>query len=315
MSLELTKSQIQEYLPVSNTFVPDNFKKYIRSAERSYMHKYLSKLEYEKVIAKDPNTDDVADQVIRATICLAYYKYIPFSAVILSNAGITQIRSETQVSAKQEAIEDLRLACYNEGFEELEAVLIAFEADPEIYTDWSGSDAATLSKQLLFRNATDFSRHVNIRELRRVFVTLMPSIRTLQNSRIRRILGNELLADLLITVSPENTLLIDTYVKPALAHLAMADAIPNLAVQLDEYDMILLSDNTGANRQSKSGKALDRTMLDLLVKSYQAKAETLLDYLCDFLLMQAADYPLYDPPTNIISDTVFLRGDERVIGF
>lgn len=315
MSLTLTKEQIQEYIPVSNTFVPDNFKKYIRSAERAYMHKYLSKAEYENIISEDPAADDVADQVIRATICLAYYKYIPFSAVILSNSGITQMRSETQISAKQEAIEDLRLACYNEGFEELESALLAFEADPATYDKWAVSDAATISKELIFRNATSFSRYVNIRELRRVFVTLMPSIRIIQNSVIRQALGKELLDDLLTTVSAGNTMLNETYLKPALAHLAMADAIPNLAVQLGDYDMMLLFDNNGANRQSKSAKAMDATMLNYLAESYRLKGEDLLRHLCDFLIDNAADYELYTPPTTIDIETMGLMGDDRVIGF
>lgn len=315
MSLELTKEQIQQYLPVSNTFVPDSFKKYIRSAERAYMHKYLSKAEYERVIAEDPTTDDVADQVIRATICLAYYKFVPFNAVNLTNAGITQVRSETQISAKQEAIEDLRLACYNEGFEELESALLAFEAAPSTYNLWAASDAATTSKALIFRNATDYSKYVNIRELRRVFVTLLPSIRTVQNSVIRQVLGKAFLQDLLETVSAENTILINTYLKPALAHLAMADAIPNLAVQLGDYDMMLLFDNTGANRQSKSGKAMDAKMLDYLVQSYRRKGEDLLNYMCEFLMDNLIDYDLYTPPTPVDLEITGLMGSAGVVGF
>ncbi len=314
MSLELTTEQIQAYIPVANSFVPDNFQTYIRSAERTFMHKYLSKGQYEALISQNAD-DSITEQIKRATICLAYYKYIPFSAVYLSNAGITQMRSETQVAAKESAVEDLKNACYNEGFEELESILLAFEAAPETYNLWASSAAATITNQLIFRNATDFSRFVNIRELRRVFVTLLPSIRTLQFSKIREALGKLLLADLLETVSDNNTELIEYYLKPALAHLAIADALPNLSVQLGAYDMVLLFDNTGSNRQSKIGTGLDAKTLDYLVKSYETKGETLLDELCDYLMKNVELYPLYNLIENTYFETSGLIDEGNVIGF
>jgi hypothetical protein len=315
MSYEPTKAQIQQYIPVSNSFVPDNFQSYIRQSEQKWMHKYLSKEEYDAIITAN-ESDEVTDMCHRAVISFAYYLYIPFANVSLSNAGITQTRSETQTFAKEEAVENLRQACYFAGWEQLEAILLIFETTPASFSGWNASTAKTTANELLFTNATDFSRYVNIRELRRVFVLLMPAIRIKQLTRLKTILGKDLYADILSSRSGKNLELLDNFIKPALANLAIAYAIPNISIQLGNYDMALMFDNTGSNKQKSSGKMLPVNVIDYLVQSYEKKGNDLLCLLTDYLVENSDIFSAYGaitPPD--ISEPVGLHSTPGVIGF
>jgi hypothetical protein len=317
MSYIPTKQKIQEYIPVSNSFVPDGFQSFIRQAEQKFIHKYVSKAQYDAIITAAAN-DDITDQVYRAVISFAYYLYIPFANVAMSNAGITQTRSENQIAAKPEAVEDLRQACYFAAWEELEAILLAFETAPDTYAIWRNSKAKTIADELLFTNASDFNSYLNIREMRRVFVLLLPSIRRTQNTYIRNVLGKDLLTDVLANrTTPENKTLINDYIKPAIAQLAMADSIPNMSVELGSYDMVLMFDNGGANKQKSSGKMLPQSIIQLLIDSYTKKGKSLICDLTKFLVDNPEDYPLYgalpepDPETLLTG----LYGENNVIGF
>lgn len=317
MSYIPTKQQIQEYIPVSNSFVPDSFQSYIRQAEYKFLHKYLSKEQYEAIISADAD-NTVTDQVKRAVISFAYYLYVPFANVAMSNAGITQVRSENQIAAKQEAVEDLRQACYHAAWEELEAILLTFEASPGTYALWAGSEAKTTADELLFSNATDFNKYVNIREMRRVFVLLMSAIRLKQLSKIKSALGKDLYQNVLSNRTTEaNAELLANYIKPALANLAMAYAIPNISIQLGEYDMALMFDNTTANRQKSSAKMLPQSALEYLVNSYEKKGNALICDLSEFLASNSDTYPLYGaaPIPDELVEPLGLYGENNVIGF
>lgn len=313
----MTTEEIQKYLPVSNSFVPDSFDSWLNEARQQFIYPAISKDQYSAIIAMPTSYDaDVVDQLNRALICFAYELFLPTHIVQISNIGVTEHTSPDQKTAKPENVEYLRKLLLNTAHENLKRVLVHFEKNESSYLLWVASDEYTIFNDLLIKTTDEFDRLLSIRGSRRVFKMLEPSIRLIQNTDFTERLGLALFNDLLTNTTPNATYLLTKFLKPALARLAFADALPNMMVVLDKYDTITWFDNS-ANNYAKSYKNVTPSAIEFLIEKYKKQGNELLCKATDYISSNASAFPLYPifVPTPTSSTDCTTEEYNRIVSF
>lgn len=285
-----TLVELQSYVPVANAFNLTNFLSKIRKAERDLAEKWLGKDFYETLITGED--EDMKDMLKNAIYNYAFFLYLPFAGVRVSNTGAQQTKTSTEGPARPEDVENLRIACYNTAMEELENVFAILEqTKPEA---WTNSQKYSVFNELFIKTVEQFQKHCEIGNSRRLFITLRTSIRYVEDFIIKSAISEPLFTALKAATPPTNKKaeLLNKYLIPAIAHFAMADGLPGLMVILGKYDTVLQFDNTGANGQ-KSYKSAPKVSTDALIAAEQAKAERILNDGLDFIRENLSDFPEY----------------------
>ena len=121
---------------------------------------------------------------------------------------------------------------------------------------------------------------------------LTPAIREAQEISLAKIIGKDMLADILSQVekgtiadekNKENKMLLDEYIRPYLLYQVLANVIPVIGTKLSNMGNMTTDDEKAYNISSAER--------DRLEKYYQSRADyycgELQDYLCD----NSSDYP------------------------
>ncbi|HEX8656463.1 MAG TPA: DUF6712 family protein, partial [Hymenobacter sp.] len=209
---------------------------------------------------------------------LAALEYLVVNQVQISDAGVHIFSDQGKKTAFQWQINDLKASFRRKGHNALEEVLAYLDehaAAPELEA-WATSAAAVAAHQHLLASARQFSYHYAINDSRLTYLALLPTLRKVERFELAPVIGPALFAEIraqLITrtVSPANALLLDEYLRPALAHLTMAKALNGdvgLALNGDavELNMYRLDD---ANQ-----KEADANFSQVLtMKAEQARAD------------------------------------------
>lgn len=181
----------------------------------------------------DPASTDVRSELLRlvqlAAANLALVEYLPLLQVLISDAGVNLMGGKT---AFQWQIKDLQASFRRKGYNALEEVLEYLDAHidaPEL-ASWGTSTAAVATHQYLLATARQFSEHYAIADSRLTYLALLPTLRKVERFDLAPVLGPALYAELkeqLIDrdLSDDNALLLDLYLRPALAHLVVARAL------------------------------------------------------------------------------------------
>lgn len=285
-----TIEQLQLYVATANAFqsrIP-TFQKHIEYAEREVLRKWFSMPVAQYLF----DLNGIATEMIKNCIYnYAFYTYLPYTRLRVSNTGTTQPNTANEVQARPEDVEELRKVCYTTAMSEVEAIFEFLEEEkPGI---WIQSDHYSVFNQSLIPTATQFQKYCNIRSSRRVFLSLKNSIFYVTDLYIKPALSKTLFDALNLNVlAPEKKVLVEDFIKPALAHLAFAEGLPELSVVLGKYDTILQFDNTGANAQ-KGYKQADANAVDRLITSEKRKGEEYLGKALDYILENIQSFPEY----------------------
>lgn len=119
-------------------------------------------------------------------------------AVSLNDGGMNSVSAEGYEAIKKEDREAFARDCYLNAHKGIEQVLLFLEEDaqskaPVFLSKWMQSSCFYRQNALLLRTAVEFNRFVPIAESRETFLQLVPSIRNVQENRIRPELGDTLL--------------------------------------------------------------------------------------------------------------------------
>lgn len=301
MPLALTTEQIKLYVPISAGYVPDSFADYVLQAEQDYLIPELGEGLYEAIVA--PNSDypePLKTMLARAGCHLAWDLYLPFQEAVINNTGVVQMRTDNEVSAKSETIQRMQDSFQQIGLKELEKALLFIErnADDEKYEAWKEGNAYALARELLVPNLSTFERALYLGNSRRMFARVIPLIRIMEYTQIRPVLTKSFYEVLKANPdTPENRLLLDTLVLPALTRLALAYALPSLAVVFG-YDTVLNFENTGAGF-TKAYRSTPVELLNSLAERMQAQGKEMLSEIVPYLIENASDFPAFTPPPSL----------------
>jgi hypothetical protein len=163
---------------------------------------------------------------------------------------------------------------------------------------------------------------VDIRESRRVFVSLKPVIRSVEKKYIRPTLSAELFDELKkawksdeeLTIAQLNLL---DLIRPALAHLTMARALIEISIDVLDWGIFDTAGNTFANVSSK--QASNKERIAIMAEANQRDGEAELKALQQFLDETASDnvYPAsfhssrYGGKANAIQRNEFINKSDN----
>lgn len=142
-------------------------------------------------------------------------------SVSLNDSGMNLVSAEGYDAVRREDREAFARDCYMNSQKGMEQVLLFLERDaqssqPSFLTLWRQSPGFYIHNELLLRTAEEFGRYTYIADSRETYLQLIPSIRNVQENRLRPELG-DMLMNALIQFSvfgpqprPESVTLPDT---------------------------------------------------------------------------------------------------------
>lgn len=211
----------------------------------------------------EPGSTDVRAELLQLVQCaaanLAMVHYLPFVQVQIDDAGISLRVAKT---AFQWQVNDLKGAFSATGYSALEDVLRYLEAhrDAAELAAWKTSPAATRARRHFLATATDFSQYYDIADSRLTYLALLATLRKVEMFHLEPLLGTsyyqELKAELLTgTLSEDSQLVLDEYLRPALAHLTVAKAVPEvgLAYQGNSLQLNIYRFDDSNNKEADAG--------------------------------------------------------------
>jgi len=289
---------------VSNSI--ENWFPYIDEAQETFIKPVLGDVLYDQLqdlMALDPvppddgtTTEKLAEllAILRKPLALyALWLGADEFGVSISSQGIQVIESPTHKTAPQYRVQNLKENWIRRANTSLDLVLKFLDKRKEDYPGYEPQDA-----DLFIRGTLEFNSEVDIRESRRVFVSLKPIIRSVEKKYIRPTLSPGFFDELKAAwqsgddLTTMQIVLLDL-IRPALAHLTMARALLEISIDILDWGIFDTAGNTFANVSSKQASNKDR--ISIMAEANQRDGESELKALQQYLDETASEdaYPAY----------------------
>lgn len=264
---------------------------------------YTALLDYYNDEGYDADAEDETNNLLKKVQAplaqLAFFLYAPKGNVNVGASGIQQTHSENSKPAFQWAADSMLQSYFDGGMEGLDVLLDYLNDNKEDYDLWSTSAAYSRCRELFINTSKEFSEHFSINNSRRTFMAMRPILKRHNDITIKSLLGKDLWAELKEQaidedVTEANELLLE-YIRPALAHLTIADAVTELGLKIDEFGTTVISSaTTSASSQNLQARIpAPAAMTNNLHINEKMIGEQLLSDLRSFLEANANDYPHY----------------------
>ncbi|MDP1624106.1 MAG: hypothetical protein Q8M08_17420 [Bacteroidales bacterium] len=290
---------------ISNSF--DNWYPYLLDAEEIFIIPTLGRPVYDylnaMVFPKGPLVeqldgyvsipDILLAKVHRAIALYALYLGVDEMAVSISGAGIQVIQSDTHKPAPQYQIMNVKETFLSRAHRQMDGILEFLAANGETF------QSVQLPKSPYFiRSAAEFQLHADIHSSRRVFLSLMPVIGSIEKKYIKPTLSALQFDDLKQKIqsgedlSPDDQSLLDLVI-PALVHLTMARALLEISIDTLDWGIFNNASNTFVNVQNKERANKER--ISAMHEANRLDGEAELKMLQEYLDNNASadKYPLY----------------------
>lgn len=270
MALIKTIEEVKKYADISksvsfSTLVPD-----FNEVEEKYIQKHLSDALYLDLVGKynagtlsaiEAKLHSIAQNVI-TNIGLGLN--VDIKQISYSDSGLQRREDAESKTAYQYQKNDLQRYFLTRGYNAIETMLEYLENNTATFTTWVNSPAYTISKTLLINSATEFSKHYDIKNSRRTFLSLQHIISNVETFEIEDVISTDLFDEikgqiLSGTLSEDNTILLDKYVNKALAYLSISKALTEFVVNIDHSGIYISESNS-----AQSSKAEKKTPPDHL---------------------------------------------------
>jgi len=323
MPLFATTEDIHNYIPAVNVSISaTSLEKHIDRAAQNHIVPVISRAMYAVIIADTVNYADILELIKQSAVAFACFQFANLNGIQLSDTGNLQQKTEGQTVARSEDIELFKIQVMDIAYRALDDVAIFLEenkdetltigAGPAIpkYSAWKASFQYSIFQNHYIRTADEFQTYVNIRLSRRVFIHLKPAINRVESLRLKPILQLTLLAALKeVQTDPIRLYLIQYIIKPAIANLAFANGINELALIVDKYDSTTQFDNTHAN-QSKGYKQAAESQIKTTQQEREADGKAFLDQILPYLYANQLSFPEYPFPPETTSYPQIIQEDD-----
>lgn len=309
---------------VSNSI--ENWFPYIDEAQESFIKPVLGDVLYDQIqnamipAGQEPtdNHQTTLLEMIRKPLALyALWLGADEFGVSISSQGIQVIETPTHKTAPQYRVQNLKENWIRRANTALDLVLKFLDENKTDFPGYVGQDS-----DLLIRSTLEFNYEVDIRESRRVFVSLKPIIRSVEKKYIRPTLSPGLFDELKSATKSNDELsmqltdLMDL-IRPALAHLTMARALSEISIDVLDWGIFDTAGNTFSNISSKQASNQDR--ISMMSEANQKDGESELKALQQFLDESASedlypDYfhsPRYGGKANVIQRNEFINKSDN----
>lgn len=207
-----TPTEFQEYISSSIEFEMKAIKPYLNAVCNSTIKNLLGSALLAKLIkAYDDNSNNANYKelltYVRPVLAnLAFEKYLPTAQVSISKGGVRISTNETNKTAFQWQIKDIRKSCLEMGNSAIEELLIYLESKSTAteFSDWSSAPGYTLFYELFLRKTEEFQKEYNINNSRRTFLSLVPMMREVEEFSIMPLIGSDFATELKTQIKANN---------------------------------------------------------------------------------------------------------------
>ncbi len=330
MSLLTSIESFKKYVKVNINSDLKTLQPAIDEAERRYIIPIISQELYALLdehvngsgAGEDEKLDALLAQVEIPLASLAYWLHIPSGSVMMDDAGIHVLKTENYQPASQYKTEDLKESYAQTGFDAIDNLLEFLEQNKSDYPEWTESASYTIFHELFISTSKEFSKHYNIGNSRRTFLAIRHIIKHVQETFVKKIIGDELYAEILqqleddeesgsgedILTTPNQTLL--SFIRPAIAYLAIADATVELPLEFRNNGIVLNATEGGFENIASKNPAEPSRLSSITIKAKE-KGNDYLKRLQLWLIANASAYPLFTPPADTSGNQYFENKSTR----
>jgi hypothetical protein len=301
MAFFTTTLELQKYLPVNGTLVVNEIRPFVELAEEQFIVQMLGRVQYASLKAAYENNNLTTQQeslLKKVQMPLAHYTlflFADFGQVQVSSSGIHVVAGASQKSAYQWQIEALKRAYLDSADSAADQLLQFLEENATDFPSWANSEAYTITKEFFINSATEFSDYVYIKNKRRTFLQLKPAIRRVEDFHVEPTISTELFNELKSQIrdkqlNADNEIVI-SLIKPAVAHLALARALTDMAIDVNSFGVTVSGTSTTNNVEVR--EAARDSLISAVVRNAHRDGETYLKRLKHYLDNNADTYPIY----------------------
>lgn len=206
--------------------------------------------ELEARLLEDDQTVSFREALAAVRRPLAYFamlEALPFLNVHISDAGVMEANPTAAGPARQWSYQGVELATARNAEVFLDAAVRHFEDHAASWPAWSQSEACTVRRGQLMPDALTLSKYLNLQGSRRAYLAFQPFLERAEELSIRPLVSG-LLLDVLKerlmggVQTPADTALLQR-LRPALAQLALAEALPELTISMSGAGLSVLTDS------------------------------------------------------------------------
>lgn len=301
--------QARAYIPVTTSFNAQTLFGSLKKCIQKYIHQTISREFYEYV---DGHTNEypaeLIDMIRRSVFNLAFSDYSSTGNILLSNVGFTEMKSNTEGPARLELIAKFQNKTFEDGIKELDEILYFIESQMLIagqeskYTLYANSIQKSNLGELLIQTAKEFDDYLPINSSRIVFNSLRQDLKYVEKRHIAKLLYG-LYQKVLEKDGEQIVFLTDNFIKPALAHLSIARAVPKLTAILGLYGTITIFDNT-ANNYARTHKTAPLEILNQYQSQIEQQGQRYLTDMVEYIKENPEDFVDYphDEPIDFDED-------------
>ena len=232
------------------------------------------------------------DKIRRAEALYALYLGIDEMSLSISSAGIQVIASDTHKPAPQYQIMNLKETYITRAHRQID-VALAFFSDNQVAIELD----SLVPSPYFIRNAAEFQLQADIHNSRRVFLTLLPIIGSIEKKYISPTLSPLFFKDLKQKFQngqlDDDELLLLDMITPALAHLTLARALLEISIDILDWGIFNNAANTFNSIATKA--QVNNERISRMIDANQRDGEAELKMLQEFLdnNASASKYALY----------------------
>lgn len=244
MALIKTTAELKKYVAVQQNTEIKSILPDLERAEDAFIVPHLGWAQYSELLAAygsstllTPALGFLLERVQAALANLALAQYADIGQVAISDAGFQINVQDAVKTAFAWQIEGVKGYFLRNGYNALEKLLRFLEENRAAYPLWVNSEAYTIFKSHLINSSSEFSGYCDIGDSRRTFLALRPIMRTVEQLTVAPQITPGLYAQVLDEIrtgaalsEPAGTLL--ELLRPAVAHLVIAEAIPVLPLEI-----------------------------------------------------------------------------------
>ncbi len=319
MSLITNISQIRSASTITLSNTLDIWQPYLEEAEETFLLPVFGQ-EFLDILSEAANGsasgsskyDDLLYKVRKALALYALYLGTDEMAVHVTSSGVQVAIGENFKPAPAYQIMNLKESFISRAHRHIDLALKYLEIKKEVFSEFT-----FVEHDCFIRNAADFQQFVDIHASRRVFISLLPVMKSIEKKWILPTISQEYFADLKSKIgisaepgpSADDTIILEM-IKPAVAHLTMSRALNEISIDLLDWGVF----NTATNSfNSVSGKQQANDLrIAAMVAACERDGTAELRILQEFLdkSASASKYALYYASSRYVGEeTAEKRGE------
>lgn len=295
----------------------DSLKPFIDYVEEDNIVELIGEDLYD-TLSEDTTHNEVNEalrkKIAAAVVPLAFYDAAPTLDVGIGPGGFTVQKTDSGISpASQARVVAFRRSQLDVGHKRIDSLLRFIEKNKEDYPDLDQS-ALESKMSYIIRDAKIFNDQVRINNSRYLFIKMLPIMQEKERNIIAPILSSSLYETIIASEKAGSTTAANKklipYLRRILANLTFADALTELAINIDDRGITLFNGN--ATEAVNVQLPAPPNYIQDLKESKMAKAQFEIDQLVELLNANSSDYPGFENSTYYVEES--LDDDEGANG-